>query len=182
MITFVTSNKGKAEEISRQSHLPIEAVALDLYEVQSLDVREVIEAKAREAYRLIGSPVIVDDASVAIHELGGLPGALVRWFIKGVGNEGICRFADQSLTRRATAGVGIGYFDGETFAPFISEVEGTISDHPTGDGGYGWDSIFIQEGYEVTRASLTPEEYDQASIRRPALEGLARFLEQRSNT
>ncbi len=177
MITFVTGNKGKADEIARQTSLPITATALDLYEVQSLDVREVIEAKAREAYRLIGTPVLVDDAGLSIHELGGLPGALVRWFITGVGNEGICRFADQSPTRKATATVGIGYFDGNEFVPFIEEVAGTISEHPEGEGGYGWDAVFIQEGYEVTRASLSSEEYDSASIRRPALESLKRYLE-----
>ncbi|MFM2330871.1 MAG: hypothetical protein RLZZ26_378, partial [Candidatus Parcubacteria bacterium] len=122
MITFVTGNKSKAEEITRQTNLLIQTAALDLYEVQTLDVREVIEAKAREAFKLIGTPVLVDDASVSIDDMGGLPGALVKWFMKGVGNEGMCRFADQSKTRHATASVAIGYFDGTEFVPFISEV------------------------------------------------------------
>jgi len=179
MITFVTGNKGKADEISRQTSLPIQATALDLHEIQSLDVREVIEAKAREAYKHIGSPVLVDDASLSINDLGGLPGALVRWFIKGIGNEGICRFADQSATREAVATVAIGYFDGNEFTAFVEEVPGVISRHPGGQGGYGWDAIFIQEGYEVTRASLSLEDYDRASIRRPALESLRLFLEKK---
>ena len=179
MITFVTGNKGKAEEITRQTSLPIQTAALDLYEVQSLDVREVIEAKAREAYKIIGTPVLVDDASLSIDELGGLPGALVRWFLQGVGAEGICRFADQSPTRKATASVAIGYFDGTDFVPFISEVRGTISDHPRGTNGYGWDVVFIQEGYDVTRGELSKEEYDKVSIRRPALQSLAAYLESR---
>lgn len=177
MITFVTGNKAKAEEIARQTNLPIQATALDLNEIQSLDVREVIEAKAREAYEHIGSPVLVDDASLSIDELGGLPGALVRWFIKGVGNEGICRFADLSRTRKAVATVAIGYYDGKDFTAFVEEVPGVISTHPEGEGGYGWDAVFIQEGYEATRASLSPEDYDRASIRRPALESLRSYLE-----
>lgn len=176
MITFVTSNQGKADEIGRQTNLPIRAMALDVHEIQSLDVREVIEAKAREAYSLIGSPVLVDDASLSIDELGGLPGALVRWFIKGVGNEGLCRFADQSESRKATATVAIGYYDGNEFVAFIEEVQGTISKHPEGEGGYGWDAVFIQEGHEVTRSSLSPDEYDKASIRRPALDSLKAYL------
>ncbi len=179
MITFVTGNKGKAEEITRQTNLPIQTAALDLYEVQSLDVREVIEAKAREAFKYIGTPVLVDDASVAIDGMGGLPGALVRWFLSAVGNEGICRFADQSPTRAATASVAIGYFDGIDFVPFISEVSGHISDHPRGEGGYGWDAVFIQEGYTVTRAELSSEDYSDASIRRPALESLRDYLKER---
>lgn len=179
MITFVTGNSAKADEIAQQTNLPIQAVALDLYEIQAIDVREVIEAKAREAYARIGSPVLVDDASLSIDDLGDLPGALVRWFIKGVGNEGICRFADQSRTRAAKATVAIGYFDGTDFVPFIQEVAGLISEHPEGSGGYGWDAIFIQEGYEITRASLSPEDYARASIRRPALESLKVYLDSR---
>ena len=176
MITFVTGNKGKAEEIARQTNLPIQTATLDLYEVQSLDVREVIEAKAREAFKHIGTPVLVDDASVAIDGMGGLPGALVKWFVDAIGNEGICRFADQSQTRTAKASVAIGYFDGTDFVPFISEVGGHISDHPRGEGGYGWDAIFIQEGYSVTRAELSDADYEKASIRRPALESLSAYL------
>lgn len=177
MITFVTGNPGKAAEIQKQIDIPISNVAIDLYEVQSLDVKEVIEAKAREAHKIIGTPVLVDDASVAIEDLGGLPGALVKWFLKGVGAEGICRFADQSQTRRATASVAIGYFDGTNFVPFISEIRGTISDHPRGTNGYGWDVIFIQEGHSVTRGELSKEEYDAASIRRPLLQSLKSYLE-----
>ena len=180
MITFVTGNKGKAEEIIKQTNLPIQTAALDLYEMQSLDVREVIEAKAREAFKHIGTPVLVDDASVAIDDLGGMPGALIKWFLTAIGNEGICRFADQSQTRAASASVAIGYFDGVEFVPFISEVRGHISDHPRGEGGYGWDAIFLQEGYQVTRAELSKEDYDNASIRRPALESLRDYLQKNS--
>lgn len=180
MITFVTGNKGKADEIIRQTNLSIQTAALDLYEIQSLDVREVIEAKAREAYRQIGTPVLVDDASVAIDDMGGLPGALIKWFQTAIGNEGICRFADQSKTRAATASVAIGYFDGEEFAPFVSEVRGHISDRPKGGGGYGWDAVFIQEGYTTTRAELSKEDYDKASIRRAALESLRDYLQRQS--
>ena len=142
-------------------------------------MRDVIEAKARAAYALIQTPVLVDDASLSIDDLGGLPGALVRWFITAIGNEGLCRLADQSETRKATARVAIGYYDGKEFVAFVEEVHGTISTHPEGEGGYGWDAIFIHNGHTVTRSSLSPEEYDKASIRRPALESLHTYLQSR---
>ena len=177
MITFVTGNPGKAAEIGRQLDMPVAHAALDLYEAQSLDIKEIIEAKAREAYRLVGSPILVDDASVTIDNCGGLPGPLIKWFIKGIGNEGICRFADRSESRSATATVALGYFDGKDFVAFINEVSGIISDSPRGSGGYGWDEIFIQVGYSVTRSELSPEDYDKASIRRPALDSLKTYLQ-----
>ena len=178
MITFVTGNPGKAEEIGKQINVGLANKALDLPEIQSLDIKEIIETKAREAFEQIGSPVLVDDASISIDDLGGLPGPLVKWFLNAIGNEGICRFADQSASRSASAIVALGYFDGKEFTSFISEVRGTIAQHQSGKTGYGWDAVFIQEGYSVTRADLSFEEYDKASIRRPALNQLKEFLKQ----
>jgi non-canonical purine NTP pyrophosphatase (RdgB/HAM1 family) len=180
MLTFVTGNKDKASEIGQQLGYPIAHASLDLYEIQSLDMREIIEAKAREAYRILATPVLVDDASVEIESLHGLPGPLIKWFLKTVGNEGICNLTALG-NRKAVATVAIGYFDGKDFIAFISSVNGTISDKPKGSGGYGWDAIFIQEGYSVTRSELSPDEYVRASIRKPALDSLKEYLDMHSH-
>ena len=175
-LTFVTGNPDKAKEIEAHIGYPVAQAALDLYEVQSLDIREIIEAKAREAYTHLQTPVLVDDAGLALPELGGLPGPLVKWFIKTISNEGICRLADQSKERKALAQVAIGYFDGDNFVPFIAEIPGHISELPLGQGGYGWDAIFIQEGESRTRSELSPEEYLANSYRKPLLDNLKSYL------
>jgi non-canonical purine NTP pyrophosphatase (RdgB/HAM1 family) len=176
-LVFVTGNADKVQEIKEQLRIPVEHYSLDLYEIQSLDLREVLEAKAREAYRHVQRPVIVDDVSVIFTELGGLPGPLVKWFTRALSNEQICRLADLTKTREAIAEVGIGYCDGENFEAFIVKKRGRIPDAPRGTNGYGWDPIFIQEGYSVTRAELDDAEYEKASIRQPALDALKSYLE-----
>lgn len=62
-VTLITSNDGKAREYARL--LGIGVKALDLLEIQSLDVAEVAGAKAQDAYRKLRSPVLVDDTGLA---------------------------------------------------------------------------------------------------------------------
>ncbi len=179
-LVFVTGNSNKAKEIEYQLGMAVEQYAMDLYEIQSLDLREILEAKARTAYAHIQRPVIVDDASVVFTELNGLPGPLVKWFVNSIGNEGLCRLADLTSTRKAVAEVGIGYCDGNAFEAFLATKNGVIAQEPKGSNGYGWDAIFIQEGYDVTRGELDANGYQAASIRRPALEALKTYLTERT--
>lgn len=175
-LTVVTGNKDKAAQIETLLGIPTRAETLELDEIQSLDLVRVLEEKAKAAFLKLKVPLIVDDVSVSIDELKGLPGPFVRWFLDTIGPEGLCRFADQTKTRTAVATVGIGYIDQSGFKPFIASKAGKIADHPSGEGGFGWDSVFIQEGFELTRAALTPLEYEHASIRKVALDQLKEYL------
>lgn len=175
-LTIVTSNAKKAEQIGFFLGIPVKTEALEIDEIQSLDLLRVMESKAKAAYAKLNVPLIIDDVSLEIDELKGLPGPLVRWFLETIGTEGLCRLADQTQTRMATATVGIGYIDASGFKPFTGSKRGKIADHPSGDAGFGWDSVFIQEGFELTRASLTPLEYEHASIRKIPLDALKSYL------
>jgi inosine triphosphate pyrophosphatase len=175
-VTLVTGNTNKAKQFSEILGYELKTVALDIPEIQSLDLKEILEAKAREAYRQLGVPLIVDDVSLTIDELNGLPGPFIKWFLKTINAEGVCRMADLTKTRRATAQVGIGYCDANGFHAFIGEGRGHIADTPAGTGGFGWDSTFIQDGWDVTRAELSEEEYARASIRKIALVALKAHL------
>ena len=175
-LTIVTSNAKKAEQIGFFLGIPVKTESLEITEIQSLDILAVLEAKAKAAYEKLQVPLIVDDVSLALDELKGLPGPLVRWFLDTIGPEGLCRLADQTKTRAATATVGIGYIDASGFKLFTGTKRGRISDQPMGDSGFGWDSVFIQEGFERTRASLTALEYEHASIRKLPLDELKAYL------
>ena len=118
---------------------------------------------------------------MVIDELKGLPGPLIKWFLDTIGTEGVCRMADMTTTRRATAQVGIGYCDGNGFQAFIGESKGHIADRPAGTRGFGWDSTFIQDGWDNTRAELSENDYAKASIRKIALDALKSYL-QHENT
>ncbi len=47
-----------------------------------------------------------------------------------------------------------GYFDGERLEVFAGELQGTMSEKPGFDNGFGWDRIFIPDGYTVVRSEL----------------------------
>lgn len=125
-LTIVTSNAKKAEQIGFFLGIPIKTEALEITEIQSLDILAVLEAKAKAAYEKLQVPLIVDDVSLALDELKGLPGPLVRWFLDTIGPEGLCRLADQTQTRAATATVGIGYIDASGFKPFTGSKRGKL--------------------------------------------------------
>lgn len=178
-LVLVSGNAHKAKQYEEILGAPIETVALDLYEIQSLDLKEILEAKARLAYSTLKRPLIVDDVSVEIEELNGLPGPLIKWFLKTIDREGVCRLADMTKTRRAVARVGIGYIDEHGFQAFIGEGQGRIAERPAGTRGFGWDPVFVQDGWDVTRAELSDTEYENASIRKIAIDALKSYLQSR---
>lgn len=175
-ITLVTGNPNKALEFQSILGQTVETVALDLPEIQSTLVEEVVREKAQEAYRRIGRPVLVEDTGLAFAAWNGLPGALVRWFFMAVGNDGLCHMLAGFTNRRATATTCLGYADGQTVRVFTGQMEGTIAPAPRGTAGFGWDPIFIPDGTQHTFAELTPEEKDTLSMRKLAVEELRRFL------
>lgn len=156
--------------------MPVEHVALDLHEIQSLSLAEVVEAKAREAYTVVQRLVLVEDVSLAFTALNGLPGPLIRWFLTTLGNEGMCRLLDGFPDRRALARVAFFLFDGSQPRTFLGERRGTVATEPRGEGGYGWDPIFIPEGFTKTWAEMTDDERRVTSMRKTALDILQNYL------
>lgn len=176
-ILLATSNEHKAHELQLLLDRPVQRVKLDLPEIQAVDVREVIEAKAREAYRLVGKPVFVEDTGLAFVAWNGLPGALVRWFLERVGNAGICQMLEGYEQRTASAETCIGYFDGAHCFVFSGVVTGQIVHTPRGSGGFGWDPIFMPEGWGKTFAEMAGEK-NVVSMRKLAVLKLKAFLEE----
>src|SRR5262245_20441317 len=149
---FVTSSKEKHTEAERILGRRIIHQAIDLPELQSLRVEDVARKKAELAYeRLSCAPVIVEDTGLYITCWNGLPGALIRWFEKTVGLEGICRMLDGFDDRSARAQTIVATCDGSTRL-FSGEAFGRIADSPRGENGFGWDRIFIPTGESRTFA------------------------------
>jgi len=137
-IYFATGNPGKLRAVQALLPLPVHQVELDLPELQALDAREVVEAKARDAYRRLDKPVLVQDTALHIEAWGGLPGALITWFLQTVGNEGICRMMQGWEDRAAVAVSALGFYDGRAFRCFAGETAGRIVGWPRGEHGFGW--------------------------------------------
>ena len=180
-LTFITGNIAKAEYLSRQLGFEIDHHKLNLSEIQSLNLEEVVIDKARRAHEVLRTPVLVEDASLTINGMGGLPGPLVKWFFESIGNEGICRFADMSSSRKAVTEVVFGYCDENGVKTFAGSKSGLISQTPRGEGGFGWDAVFIPEGYKKTRAEMSQAEMDASTMRKEAIEKLAKYFSQSEN-
>lgn len=176
-LTFITGNPMKARQLGLHLDIPVAHLKLDLAEIQSLDLREVIEHKAREAYRHIEAPVLVEDTSLTFHELGMLPGPLIKWFLQELGNDGLCTLLRAHDDRAAVARVVFGLYDGsDAVRMFEGEAKGSIADQPRGREGFGWDPIFIPDGWTRTWGEMSPEEQLQSSMRRQALQKLQAYL------
>lgn len=174
-ITFITGNQKKADYLAQYLGFPVTHMKLDLDEIQSLDLKEIVEHKVRQAYKKIKSPVIVEDVSLEFEALRSLPGPFIRFFVDNVPFETICSMID-GKTRRATAKCAFGYYDGKTLKLFESSLGGEIAKTPAGENGYGWDRIYIPDGYTVTRAQLSGEDDQKTYLQIKPLAALKEFL------
>lgn len=159
---FITGNQNKADYLAKLLSLPLEHQKINLDEIQSVSLEEVVEHKVRQAYEIAQRPVLVEDVALSFEALGGLPGPFVRFFVEAPsGLENLCRMLDGFDDRAAVASCVFGYYDGQKLELLRGDLRGKIADHPRGEGGFGWDKIFCPEGYDgKTRAELTPEQND----------------------
>ncbi len=165
-LIFITGNKSKFEEA--RSIIPnLQQLDIDLPEIQSLDPREVITAKLKEALKYTDE-CVVEDTSLMFDSLNGLPGPLIKWFLKAKGVDGLATLAERTLDTKATAVTWIGY-QKQGLEPVFFEgaLRGQIV-QPRGDYGFGWDPIFELEEKNLTFAEMNAEEKNQVSMRKAA--------------
>jgi XTP/dITP diphosphohydrolase len=161
---FVTSNPNKAREVAEILKVELTSVALDLPELQTLDVAEVAASKAATAREILDdpdSPILVEDSGLVVEAWNGLPGALTKWFLRSVGNEGLLRMLslEEDRSAQAVCAVAVASADGSVRA-FTGVVRGSIAYQPRGAEGFGWDPIFVPEGHSETYAELGPRKHE----------------------
>jgi non-canonical purine NTP pyrophosphatase (RdgB/HAM1 family) len=157
---FITGNQNKADYLAKMLGTPLEHIKVDLDEIQSLDLDAIVEHKVRQAYAIVGRPVLVEDVALGFTALNKLPGPFVKFFVDAPdGLDSMCRMLDSFSDRTARASCTFGYFDGTTVTLLRGGLDGEIATTPRGENGYGWDKIFIPNGYGgKTRAELTPSD------------------------
>jgi non-canonical purine NTP pyrophosphatase (RdgB/HAM1 family) len=143
---LVTGNPGKLAEARRLAGSGLEGIALDLPEIQSLDLEAVLRAKAAEAWRRLGRPLVVEEAGLGLAALNGFPGPLVKWMLDAVGAEGIAHAAAALGDPRAVARCMLLYVDGERTVLAAGATEGRLVLPPRGEHGFGWDPVFLPDG------------------------------------
>lgn len=133
-------------------------------------------AKARDGFAATGLPCVADDSGLEVAALNGMPGVLsARW--AGVHGDDaantallLAQLRDVPDERRGAAFVSAcALVSGSGEAIVRGEWPGTIAREPRGDGGFGYDPVFIPDGFNRTAAQLTPVEKDAVSHRGRAL-------------
>lgn len=177
---FVSSNEEKYWEIRRTlavHSIEVERVSLDLPEIQSIDPVQVAGYKARLAYERLGAgAALVEDTSLGVVAWNGYPGALIKWVLASVEEEGLCRQLDAWTDRRAVATAVLCLYDGHDLHTFAGQTQGVITDHPRGENGFGWDSIFQPDGSAMTYGEMSRDAKMQISMRAQALQALVEYL------
>lgn len=143
--------------------------------------------KARAAHAETGLPSLADDSGLCVAALNGMPGVLsARWSGLPKSDERnnallLDQMLDVPVARRGAAfecALAFCYTDelGATHELTVSgQMRGTITDRPVGEGGFGYDVIFVPSDQEgtLTSAQLSPGQKDAISHRGKALREIA---------
>ena len=174
---IITGNKNKVREIT-QMISDIKQLDIDLPEIQETDAKKVITAKLLEAQKHYDEEFKIEDTSLHIHALNGLPGPLIKWFLDSIGTQGIYKILSAYEDKSATATTYIGYSDSKGNLQFFSgKLEGKIVS-PRGENGFGWDAIFQPSKAEKTFAEMTDTEKSKYNMRTIAIEKLKEYIDE----
>ncbi len=188
-LVLATHNQHKVEELRRilVAQLPgVEVLAYDGPEPVENGVTFIENAliKARAAAAHTGLPAIADDSGICVDVLGGSPGVFsARWAgsAKDPGENlrlllwQLSDIADEHRGAHFTCVAALALPDG-TEAYVTGEWQGRLLHEPAGDGGFGYDPIFLPDGYAVSAAELTANVKNDASHRALAFNQLVPVL------
>lgn len=162
-VVFVTGNPEKAANFSKHMGEDIAHQPAHLDEIQTINAAELVSYKVHQAYEQIGKPVLVEDVSFVFEAWGELPGPFVKFFVEAEnGPVKMCRMLNGFDNRAAIATCTFAYFDGQELRLFSGELHGEVAREPRGAGGYGFDRIFIPNGFHgKTAAELDEADYDK---------------------
>ena len=188
-LVIASNNPGKLREIGAI----LAPLAIEVVPQGALGVSEAEEphctfienalAKARHASRVTGLPALADDSGVCVHALGGEPGVHSARYAEPAGslsreeqdrrnNEKLLRALTGSPDRRAHyCCVIVLVRHADDPQPLVAEAEwhGEILEAPRGQGGFGYDPLFLIPEFGRTGGELLPEEKNRVSHRGRAL-------------
>ena len=180
-LVLATHNEGKRREIAEL----LADAGIEVISAGALGLPEPVEdapdfagnarIKALAAARAAGLPALADDSGFQVTALGGAPGVYsARW--AGAGKDFGIAFAriaaelGDNPDRRAgfVCALCQAWPDGET-ALFEGQVEGSLVLPPLGEGGFGYDPVFVPAGETRSYAQMSSEEKHRTSHRAWAL-------------
>lgn len=191
-IVFATNNSHKLEEIRQILGKSIEVLSLadincheDIPET-ALTIEGNAMMKARYVYDKYGTPCFADDTGLEVEALDGAPGVYSARYAGGEGHDSeanmrkLLHELEGKENRRAQFRTVIALIEQKDGKPvahtFEGKIEGHISDEKRGTSGFGYDPIFVPEGYEQSFAELGNEIKNKISHRARAVARLAEYL------
>ncbi len=177
--TFVSGNEHKIRYLEMWLGRKVNHQKFDLAEIQSLDLREVVEHKVKEAYAQFRKPVLVEDIALEFSVFGRLPGTYIKWFLEECGTAGLARMLDGYSDRSATVKIMYGLYGGREVHYFAHATRGTIADKPRSEhstNAHGWNTIFIPDGTTQVLAEIPGDRIKPYSYRYKAIQKLKRYL------
>ncbi|ASJ15994.1 non-canonical purine NTP pyrophosphatase [Thermococcus chitonophagus] len=179
-IFFITSNPGKVKEASsllKPLGIEVEQLKFPYPEIQADSLEEVVEFGIRWLKDKVSKPFFIEDSGLFIEALEGFPGVYSAYVYRTIGLDGILKLMEGIENRRAYFKSVIGYYDGKVHI-FVGKVYGKISHEKKGTQGFGYDPIFVPDGYDKTFAEMTTEEKNAISHRGKALKEFHRWLKE----
>lgn len=175
-ITIVTGNPGKVRELQAMAMGKLDFVMhdLDIPEIQSMDLDEIVEDKIKKAYKIVKGSVIVDDVSAGLDGLKGLPGPFIKFFNHILGGDSLLQLAGKEGAP-VTISCIAAYYDGKKMISGKGTIKGKVV-KPRGTNGFGFDIVVVPDGQTRTMAEMTETEKMQVSHRGKAFRDLLKKL------
>ena len=188
-IIFASKNEGKVKEVR---HI-LDGINSEIISLNDVGFTEEIpetantfegnaKIKAKVIYNKFKLPTIADDSGIVAHQLGNEPGVFsARYAGENATDEEnnikllekLKSFPEPHKAKFVCAAV---YYFGTEFKVAIGEITGQIIKKPRGANGFGYDPLFLPDGYDKTSAELTPEIKNKISHRFKAFNQLKEYL------
>lgn len=188
-IIFASKNKSKVEEVK---HILKD---LDLQIISLADINESIEItedgnsfeenaiiKARKVYNKFKLATIADDSGLVVEQLNGAPGIYSARFAGEDCNveannkkllDELKKYPQPHNAKFICAAV---YYDGQEIKTAIGDFRGKIISEERGSNGFGYDPLFLPDGYTITSAEMEPGLKNSISHRFNAFDNLKMLL------
>lgn len=189
-LVFATNNKHKLEEVRDILGEKVEVLSLNDIDCHD-EIPETADTlqgnaliKARYIYEKYGVDCFADDTGLEVEALGGAPGIYsARYAGEECNSEANMHKLLHNLTgksnRKAQFRTVIALIiDGEEKL-FNGIIKGEITTEKKGDSGFGYDPIFIPEGFTVSFAQMGNEEKNKISHRYRATEQLSKYIKEK---
>ena len=188
-IVFATGNPGKLREASEilgkgyQLVTPAEVGIPEDIPEDGKTLQENSLQKANYIYERTGLNCFADDTGLEVDALGGAPGVETARYAgpQKIPAQNIAKLLKElqgKPSRKARFRTSVTLILNGKRHFFDGIMEGSIAEEPHGGGGFGYDPVFIPEGYQVTAAELSEEEKNAISHRGKALRAMADFLKE----